>query len=48
MNSDTTIKEFILENTLGTTLGICNYGASITKCIIANEYGQQTDVVLGF
>lgn len=42
------IKEFILENSEGTTVGICNFGAAVTKFCIAHTNGQLTDVVLGF
>lgn len=42
------VKEYILENGKNTTVGVCNYGAAVTKFCINNNIGQPTDVVLGF
>lgn len=46
--TDNTLKEYELVNALGTTLGICNYGAAITKICLTDKNGQQKDLVLGF
>ena len=46
--TNNTLKEYELVNALGTTLGICNYGAAITKSCVTDKNGQQKDVVLGF
>ena len=46
--TDNVLKEYELVNALGTTLGICNYGAAITKICLTDKNGQQNDVVLGF
>ncbi len=42
------VKEFILENSKGTIVGICNYGAAITKFCVTHKNGNFIDVVLGF
>ncbi len=38
----------ILKNSLGTQVGICNYGARITHFIVADKMGTPVDIVLGF
>lgn len=39
---------FILENSLGTQVAICNYGARITHFIVKDAKGNAIDIVLGF
>lgn len=41
------VQEHLLKNAHGTTVGICNYGACITKFILTKN-GIKTDIVLGF
>ena len=42
------VKEYILENSKGTIVGICNFGAAVTKFCVSNKNSEFTDVVLGF
>lgn len=48
MKLEATIKEYILENNKGSIVGICNFGAAVTKFCIRNKNDDFTDVVLGF
>lgn len=48
MKTETTIKEYILENNKGSIVGICNFGAIVTKFCIRDKNDDFTDVVLGF
>ena len=38
----------ILENSIGTQIGICNYGARITHFIVKDKTGAPVDILLGF
>lgn len=40
--------EYILENSKGTIVGICNFGAAVTKFCVTDKHGDFIDVVLGF